>query len=207
MHRIAFVIAAAAACAAIPAQAQMDTEAMMRWGSAKVVGYQIVGVYEGKANVVGGSKWSGFADVTDRVEIELDWDLANMKLVGTPTFRNSKSSAKNLVNYEPKCRAPVLKGEYEHYDLQGIKGSPDGNLELQVLTVYPGADVATFCTGKNEAVPASRKLRPEPFVVLSPVVLGMRPPDTDQLRISPDKKSMITKKDGWTWTFTPSVRK
>ena len=106
------VAAAAVLCAAIPAQAQqMDTEIMMLWSDAKVVGYQIVGVYEGRVNVVGGSKWIGYADVTDRVEIDLAWDVARSKLVGTPTFRNTKSAVRNLRNFEPKCLQPVLKGE------------------------------------------------------------------------------------------------
>jgi hypothetical protein len=38
-------------------------------------------------------------------------------------------------------------------------------------------------------------------------MLGMALPDSDNLSISPDKKSMIQKKAGWTWTFTPSVKK
>lgn len=202
------LVAAAVLCAAMPVQAQkVDTEVMMRWASAKVIGYQIVGVYEGRVNVVGGSKWIGYADVTDRVDIDLAWDLSRSKLVGTPTFRNTKSAARNLRNYEPKCLPPVLKGEYEHYELQAIKESPDGNLEVQVLTVYPGAEVAQFCTGKREAVPARRDTRPEPFGVVSPVAFGMPLPDSDDLRISPDRKSLITKKDGWTWTFTPSILK
>jgi hypothetical protein len=205
MQGIALVIGAAAFCALIPAQAQqMDTEVMMRWASAKVIGYKIVGVHEGRVNVVGGSKWIGYADVTDRVEIDLAWDLAQSKLVGTPTFRNTKSAISNLRNFEPKCLPPVLKGEYEHYELQGIKGTPDGNLELQVLTIYPGAEVAQFCTGKRETVPARRDSRPEAFGVVSPVAFGMPLPNSDDL---PDKKSLVTKKAGWTWTFTPSIQK
>jgi hypothetical protein len=185
----------------------MDMEVMMRWSSAKVLSYRIVGVYEGRVNVVGGSKWIGYADVTDRIEIDLGWDLANSKLVGTPTFRNTKSAVSNVRNFESKCLPPVLKGEYEHYELQGIKESPDGNLEVQVLTTYPGADVPQLCTGKSESVPATRDLRSEEFGVISPVAFGMALPDSDDLRISPDKKSLITKKAGWTWTFTPSIRK
>lgn len=208
MPRIALVTAAVVLCAALPTRTQeMDMDVMMRWSSAKVIGYRIVGVYEGRVNVVGGSKWIGYADVTDRVEIELAWDLAESKLVGTPTFRNTKSTVRNLRNFEPKCLPPVLKGEYEHYDLQGIKESPDGNLEVQVLTIYPGAEVAQLCTGEPDIVPPSRDLRPEPFGVISPVAFGMGLPDSDDLRISPDKKSLITKKAGWTWTFTPSIQK
>jgi hypothetical protein len=30
-------------------------------------------------------------------------------------------------------------------------------------------------------------------------------PDSDDLRISKDKKSLIVKKDGWTWTYTPTM--
>jgi hypothetical protein len=38
-------------------------------------------------------------------------------------------------------------------------------------------------------------------------MLGMSLPDSDNLRISADKKSMVQKKSGWTWTFTPSTGK
>jgi hypothetical protein len=208
MQRIAIVTAAAVLCAAIPTRTeQMDMEVMMRWGSARVVTYHIVGVYEGRANVVGGSKWIGYADVTDRVEIDLVWDLPESKLVGTPAFRNTKSGVKNLRGFEPKCLPPTLTGEYEHYDLQGIKEGLGGSLEAQVLTIYPGAQVPQFCTGKPDTVPASRNLRPEGFTVISPVAFGMGVPDSDDLRISPDKKSLITKQAGWTWTFTPSILK
>jgi hypothetical protein len=202
------VAVAAFSCASLPSQAQkMDMAVMARWSSAKVVAYHIVGVYEGRVNVVGGSKWIGYADVTDRVEIDLAWDPARSKLVGTPTFRNTKSVVRNLRNFEAKCLPPILKGDYEHYELQRIKESADGNLEVQVLTTYPGAEVAQLCTGQREAVPASRDLRSEEFGVISAVAFGMELPDSDDLRISPDKKSLITKKDGWTWTFTPSIQK
>ena len=42
-------------------------------------------------------------------------------------------------------------------------------------------------------------------MVVSPVSFGMPLPDSDDLRISTDKKSLIAKKDGWTWTYTPSI--
>ena len=165
MQRIALV-AAAVLCAAIPAQTrQMDMEVMMHWGSARVVAYRIVGVYEAQTNVIGGSKWIGFADVTDRVEIDLAWNLGESKLVGTPTFRNTKSTLKNLRNPEPTCTPPVLLGEYEHYELQGLKDGLGGSLEAQVLTTYPVAHVPQFCTGRPDTVTASRRLRPEEFTV------------------------------------------
>ena len=190
----------------IPAQnQQMDMEAMMRWSSADVVRYHIVGVFQGRTNVIGDENWIGYADVTDRVVIDLKWKLSESKLVGTPTFQNEKSVVKNLRNFEPKCLPPILKGEYEHYELLGIKNGLGGTLELQVRTSYPAAEVVQFCTGKHKPVPASIKTRPEDFAVVSPVMFGMPLPDSDTLRISPDKKSLIVKQGGWTWTFTPTV--
>jgi hypothetical protein len=190
----------------LPAQEQQpDMEAMMHWSSAEVVRYHIVGVYQAQTNVIGDPNWMGYADVTDRVVIDLKWKLTESKLAGEPVIRNEKSAVSNLRNPEPKCRPPVLNGEYEHWELLQVKDGPSGVLELQVQTTYPAAEVAQFCTGKNKAVPGSVKKRSEELIVLSPVMLGMPLPESDNLRISKDKKSLIHKQGGWTWTFTPTL--
>jgi hypothetical protein len=190
----------------LPAQEQqMDMEAMMHWSSANIVRYHIVGVYQAQTNVIGGSGDIGYADVTDRVTIDLKWNLPESKLVGTPVIRNEKSTVANLRNYEPKCLPPVLKGDYEHYELLALKDGLGGALEAMVQTIYPAAGVAQFCTGKFKSVPARVNKRPEELVVPSPVMFGMPLPDSDDLRISKDKKSLIHKKNGWTWTFTPTL--
>ncbi len=189
-------------------EAIKKNESSRSWTEGKdgIVDYHIVGVYHGQTNVVGDSNWIGYADVSDRVEIDLKWMLSESKMVGTPIYQNTKSEVKNPRNPEPSCLPPVIKGEYEHYELQGIKQGLGGALELQVKTTYPVVEVAQFCTGNRKSVPASSKTRPEELVVPSPVMLGMSLPDSDNLRISPDKKSLIHKKAGWTWTFTPSTK-
>lgn len=188
----------------IPAQAQqMDMAVMMRWASADVVRYHIVGEYQEQTYIA--SDGSGQADVTDRVMIDLTWKLSESKLVGTPIFQNTKSVVKNPRDREPSCLPPILKGEYEHYELLGIKEGLGGALELQVQTTYPEVDVAQSCTASRKSVPASSKTRPEELVVPSPVMFAMPLPDSDNLRVSPDKKSLIHKKAGWTWTFTPTA--
>ncbi|MDE3041066.1 MAG: hypothetical protein KGJ82_10905 [Nitrospirota bacterium] len=185
---------------------QMDMEAMSRWGSVDVVRYHIVGEYQGQPNITSNpGVGSGRADVTDRVVIDLKWKLSESKLMGTPNVENAKSVLKNPRDMEPSCLPPVLKGEYEHYELLGIKDGLGGALELQVQTTYPVVQVAQSCTASRKPVPAGRNVRPEELVVPSPVMLGMPLPDSDNLRISPDKKSLIHKKAGWTWTFTPST--
>jgi hypothetical protein len=185
-----------------------QNESAQRWTDANVIHYHIVGVYQGKPNISSDpTKGSGFADVTERVEIDLDWKLSESKLVGTPRIQNSKSVVTNPHDSERSCLPPVLKGEYEHYDLLGIKEGLGGALELQVQTTYPVVEVVQFCTGSRKPIPAGRKTHPETLVVPSPVMFGMTLPDSDNLRISPDKRSMIHKEAGWTWTFTPSVKK
>jgi len=184
---------------------QMDKEAILRWRGVDVVRYHIVGEYQARTNVIGDSNWIGYADVTDRIIIDLKWKLTESKLVGPPSFLNERSLVQNLRNFEPKCLPPILKGEYEHYDLLDIKAGPGGTLEMQVRTTYPAAEVAQFCTGKRKSIPASVDSRPEELVVLSPVMFALPLSDSDDLRISTDKKSLIHKKDGWTWTFTPTI--
>jgi hypothetical protein len=181
-----------------------DMDAMMKWSSADVIKYHIVGVYSSKTDVVAGSD-VGYADVTDRVVIDLTWKLSDMKLVGTPTVVNEKSAVKNLANFEPKCTPPTLKGEYEHFTLVSIKEGLAGSLEMQVQQSYPAANVIQFCTGAPKAVAAKIETRPEELVVVSPMILAMGATGNKDLTISADKKSIIVKKGGWTWTYTPTA--
>lgn len=189
------------------AQAQNTVDGSRRWSEGKdgLVHYHIVGVYKGAPNVIGGSDWIGRADVTDRIEIDLAWRLDEAMLVGTPRFKNFKSVVANVRNGEPKCKAPVLKGEFEYFELMGIKQGLSGTLEMQAQTKYPPASVTQFCTGASAAVPASVRQEPEQLVVISPVAFGMAGRDPG-VRVSADKKSLITSNAGWTWTYTPSVK-
>jgi hypothetical protein len=182
---------------------QMDMNAMMKWGAADVIRYHVVGVYQGKPIIANGAV--ARADVSDRVVIDFTWKLSEMKLVGQAAFQNTKTTVTNPVDSEPKCLPPVLKGEYEHYELLSIKDGLSGSLEFQVQTKYPVVEVAQFCTASRKAMPAKTDTRSEQFVVVSPVSFGMPLPDSDDLRISKDKKSLIVKKDGWTWTYTPDI--
>ena len=182
---------------------QMDMAAMMRWAGADVIRYHITGDYQAQTFIA--SDGSGLADVTDRVVIDLTWKLSDSKMVGTPSFENSKSSATNLRDREASCLPPVLKGAYEHFELLAIQEGLGGALELQVQTIYPVVEIAQSCTASRKPVPASTKTRSEDFTVVSPVMFAMPLPDSDSLRTSADKTSLIVKKAGWTWTYTPTA--
>lgn len=200
---IALVVLLAAPSLLPPLHAQ-DMDAMMKWGSADVIKYHIVGVYSAKTDVVAGSD-VGYADVTDRVVIDLAWKLSEAKLVGTPTVLNEKSVVKNLANYEPRCTPPTLKGEYEHFTALSIKDGLAGSLEMQVQRIYPAATVIQFCTGAPKAVAAKTETRPEEFTVVSPMIFAMPATGNKDVAISADKKSIVVKKGGWTWTYTPTM--
>jgi len=173
-----------------------------RWAGADVVRYHIVGVYTGTYHVA--SDGSGRADISDRVVIDLTWKLSEMKLVGAATVQNTKSVASKLRDREPACLPPVLKGEFDFFDLVAVKEAPGGTLYLESRTIYPVVEVAQFCTDSRRAVPAMVTDDVEEFGVISPTMFAM--PLPDGLAVSPDKKSFIVKKDdGWTWTFTPSI--
>ena len=182
---------------------QMDMEAMAKWSAADTVRYHIVGVYQGSTYVAGDG--SGQADISDRVVIDLDWKLSEAQLVGTPTFQNTKSTATKLRDREPVCLAPVLKGDLEFFELLAVKNGLGGGLHLVSRTTRPVVEVAQSCTASRRAVPAKVEEVTEDFGIPSPVMFAMPLPKSDDLAVSPDKKSLIVKKNGWTWTFTPSI--
>ena len=76
---------------------------------------------------------------------------------------------------------------------------------MQVQRTYPAASVIQFCTGAPKAVAAETETTPEEFGVVSPMIFAMPSTGSNDVTISADKKSIIVKKDGWTWTYTPTV--
>ena len=184
---------------------QMDMDAMAKWGAADVVRYHIVGVYQGTSYVA--SDGAGQGDFSDRVVIDLTWKLSEAKLVGAATIQNSKSTVSKLRDREPVCLPPVLKGDLEFYELLAVKEGLGGALYFTVRTTFPVVEVAQSCTASRKPVPAKVREEIEDFGVPSPVMLGMPLPKSDELEVTPDKKSFIVRKKGWTWTLTPSLTK
>ena len=182
---------------------QMDMAIMQKWASADVIRYHIVGVYQARTYIA--SDGSGQADITDGLIVDLVWKLSESKPVGKPTFQNVKTVVKNVSDREPSCLPPVLKGELEFFDVLSIKEDLSGGLELEVKTTYPVVEVVQMCTGEYKAIPGKTETVPEPFGVVSPMAFAMPLQDSDNLRISADKKSLITRNNGWTWTLTPTI--
>jgi hypothetical protein len=181
---------------------QMDVAALQKWSSAELIKYHIVGVYKNATFIA--SDGAGEADVADRVVIDLTWKMSQQAIVGEPTIQNSKSTTTNVRDRTPACLAPVLHGEYEHYELLSVKSATTGVLTFTASTRYPLVDAAYRCTVSRNPVPAKVVTGPEEFSLPAVMLFGMPIADTDGLTISPDKKFFTAKKDGWTWTITPT---
>jgi hypothetical protein len=203
MRRAAFSLACLAAFALPTNAQQMDMQAMQRWGSAKIVYYAVEGAHSGTASMT--ATMGGLGDVVDRVSMTFEWSLSEAKLLKVTGFKNYPSEVKNLRDREGKCLPPVLKGTYELATLLEVASGPGGALDLKIERSYPAVDVAQSCTASRRSIPAEKKVSTLQMAVPSPVLMAMGAPPSGPLSYSPDRKSMIVKDGGWTWTFTPST--
>ena len=205
MPRSSLVLLAALSVITLPAAAQkMDTAALQKWGSAKVIYYTVEGVYSGEMPVT--PTMGGLADIVDRVSLNLEWILGEAKLAGVSGLKNANAEVSKLRDREPKCLPPVLKGPLE-LTVQEVGPGLGGAIEMKVERSYPTAEVAQFCTASRKTVPASKKVDMVSMMVPSPTIMAMGMPPTKELSYSPDGKSMIVKQGNWSWTFTPSLAK
>lgn len=200
--RSPLVLVAALTAVALPAAAQkMDQAAMMKWGNAKVIYYKVEGVHSGEILVTNGP--GGYGTVTDRVTMNIEWDLPDNKLIRVSGLTNTPAEVGNLRDYERKCNPPVLKGPLEMTVLD-VTQSPIGALDIRIEKSFPAAEVSQVCTSKK-AVAAAKKVEMIQMMVPSPVMMAMGAPSTKELVFSPDGKSMTVKEKNWSWTFTPST--
>jgi hypothetical protein len=201
-------LATAAACLAIATAAraqQADGSAIARWTAATVVRYHMVGVFEGPA-VIAYREPAGQATVTDRVEIDLDWNLKTNAIVGEPKIVNAASAVRELRNTHASCPVPTPNGPYDHIDVKTIAVA-GGALELKGIRSYPSIKVVAGCQGVQEP----RTVRPweqevvERMVVPSPLMLAAPAGSDKNLTVSADKASFTIKSGAWTWTYTPTL--
>ena len=188
-----------------PAAQPADVSAIAKWTAAKVVHYRMLGVYEGPA-VIAYREPAGQATVTDRVEIELDWDLKANAIVGEPKIVNAATEVRELRNTHASCPAPTPNGPYDHLDLKTV-GTAGGALELKGIRVFPSVAVVGGCQGVQEP----RTVRPweqeivDRMDVPSPLMLAAPAGSDPNLTVSADKSSFTIKSGAWTWTYTQSL--
>ncbi|MBC8022892.1 MAG: hypothetical protein H7Y14_07220 [Burkholderiales bacterium] len=175
------------------------------WSRAKFVDYKVEGVYQAETSLVAGER-SAMADVMDRVVLRFRWDLQNAKLVGAATIENFASQVKNLHPDPAGCTQPVLNGPYEHFTATALVDGLGGDLHLSSVRSRPDTVVMAGCVGRK-TVKARKDEEMEALPVPSPELLALPVPAGAGQAISADRRSMVRKEHGWTWTYTPSVQK
>jgi hypothetical protein len=194
-----------AASIPVAVRAQIDMDIMMKWADASVIRWTVVGDYEGEDLILNVGT-SGYATVTDHVEITFDYTTeGNGGLVGTPSFVDSPTQMGALRNGADGCRAPTVSGHYERATTESLENGLGGQLAMMVRTDYPAGAVPVACTGGDQTSPARSSTEQEDFIVPGIVLLAMGEEMTgEDVRISKDKQSLIMKRDGWTYTYTPT---
>jgi hypothetical protein len=66
---------------------QMDMAAMQYWGTAELIKYHIVGVYQDSTFIA--SDGAGLADISDRVVIDLVWKMSQQRNRARRAFSRS----------------------------------------------------------------------------------------------------------------------
>lgn len=202
--------------AASPAFAQ-DIDAAARWMDLKIVHYRVVGEFSGEARILGDIKSpfpylaSTDASVTDRVEIEFDWDQEEMKLTGKPAIRNFPTNAGALAQVAG-CPATKVEGVFEFATVLVLKdGAALGTVGLDIRRDYVGGATPRLKSdeGGGGACGDAWDTAAPKSVTDSDTTLGVPPAmmlamPSEAYPLSEDGKSIILKKKGWTWTFTPT---
>ncbi len=173
--------------------------------SARVIHWAVVGDYSGEELILNVGT-SGYAPVTDHVVLSFDYtNEGNGGLTGKPEITNFPSVTGALRNGADGCRAPTVSGAYEHSTIEQLKDGFGGQLTMVVRTDYPMGQVPVACTGGNQPSPARTSTTETAFIVPGIGLLTMGDQLTgDDMRVSPDKRSLIVKQAGWTYTYTPT---
>ena len=187
-----------------------DVDAMAKWTALTVLHYRVVGEFSGEERILSPpNKYpvSVSAPVTDRVELEFDWDQQEMKLVGKPVIRNFPTKAGAIA---PRQGCPVAKveGTFEFATAVALKDVP-GGVALDIRRDHAGGAVplpgpesgGALCGHAWDTVASKSDTYTDSGFGVPPAMALAMP---GVIPISPDGKSLILKANGWTWTFTPT---
>lgn len=199
-----------------------DIDAMARWTSYKIVHYKMVGEFSGETVLMKGSGRSAIdhvtARVTDRVEVEFDWDQQEFDLAGKPVIRNfpTKVVSMNLVFesshlgkvYRSTCPEPKPSGPFEL--LTGVSVKTDdmrmsGFVNFEVRRDQPGGTFASVfpaddarasekdakCGDFWETAKPVSETSTMSLMAVPGMFLAMPITDPSGMKISADKKSII----------------
>ena len=186
----------------------IDMAAIQKWNAAKVVRYQITGVFRGTTPIAKGQFAAPLAPatVTDKVTVELQLEVKSLNVVGKPTFTNARSEMTGLTSGPAKCAPPVPAGPYEHLEITAIVPH-SGAVDLNGTRTFPAVAVSTewpaSCAAKSQ--PGGSEPVTVTLPVPSPVMLALPMNPDPKFTVSADRKTFVVKTGDWTWIYTPTI--
>jgi hypothetical protein len=196
--------------------ARQNVDAMARWTAATVVRYHVVAEFSGDALIVEtAERLPGRGAVTDRFEVDFDWNQQEYTMVGTPVIRNSPSKVGGTVA-GIKCPATV-NGPFEHWTVVAVRNDDAlryaNAVRAEVRRDLPAGTVATMsengpCASVRQASARTQTL--QMGIPATPgMMLGM---PSAQGGVQHNGKSFVikasnTQDKGWTFTVTPTIVK
>ena len=196
--------------------ASLNVDLMARWTVATIVQYTVIAEFSGEAVLFplnGGL--AGRGTVTDRFEVEFDWNPSEFSMTGKPVIRNFPSKL-GAVSKNGTCTVAV-SGPFEHATIVELRNDPVLGMANAVhAEVRRDLPSGTFATN-NEVGPcanvlsaAARTVR-QRIAVPAPQGMMLAMP-TGQAGYQHNGKSFVikgtsTEDRGWTFTVTPTIVK
>jgi len=199
-----------------------DYEAMAKWTEAKVIHYRVVGEFSGNLRIFLGGK-NLPSPVTDRVEIEFDWNQQENKLVRPPVIKNFPSKAGPILP-DLGCPASKVSGEFEFFTMLSLKDQPEAmrmtapGLVMESRRDHPGGEGPLLPASSSQSCGAAWEKVAAKSVTTSqvlsvPLAMMVAMGKMGGANVTADGKSWVDKfgpgtaNEGWTWTFTPTIGK
>jgi len=195
--------------------AAQNIDLMAKWTAATVVKYKVTAEFSGEAVLFSTGGLQGRGMVTDRFEVEFDWDQSEFAMIGTPIIRNFPSQLVSVLN-NSTCTTTVT-GAFEHATIVELRNDPALAMSNAVHAELQRDLSAGTVAGPSELGPcatvlqaAARSVR-QRIAVPAPNGMMLAMP-SGQAGYQHDGKAFVikggsTEDKGWTYTVMPKIVK
>lgn len=215
-HRVIVgVVLVFGALVSVRESAAQNIDLMAKWTAATVVNYKVTAEFSGEAVLFTADGLPGRGMVTDRFEVEFDWDQSEFAMIGKPVIKNFPSKLVSVLK-NGTCTTTV-SGAFEHATIVELRNDPALGMANAVHAETQRDLPAGTVAGMNEVGPCAairqataRSVRHR-IAVPAPNGMMLAMP-SGQAGYQHNGKAFIIKatssdEKGWTYTVTPTIVK
>ena len=195
--------------------AAQNIDVMAKWTAATVVNYKVSAEFSGEAVLFTAEGLPGRGMVTDRFEVEFDWDQSEFAMIGKPIIKNFPSKLGSVLK-NGICTTTV-SGAFEHATIVELRNDPALGMANAVHAETQRDLPAGTLAGVNEVGPcaairqATARSARHRIAVPAPNGMMLAMP-SGQAGYQHNGKAFIikgtsTEDKGWTYTVTPTIVK